>query len=102
MEGSKELIDIQIVQTVNGGASLYGVSYAAIRSVASGGKICLIALDVKGAQAFYCDDRIDAAFIYVNAPSWKELDNRMSVRLKEDESTVQKRLEWAQQQVPPS
>ena len=99
MQAAQELLDIQRVSTVHGGVSLYGVSYSAIRSVASGGKVCLVALDIKGAETLYYDDRIDAALIYVNAPSWQELQNRVSKRLKEDESTIQKRLAWATDEV---
>ena len=85
--------------TVHGGASLYGLSYAAIRSVASGGKVCLVALDTRGAETLYNDDRIDAAFVYVNAPSWQELETRVANRLKEHESTIQKRIAWAREEV---
>lgn len=99
MQSAQELLDIQRVSTVHGRTSLYAVSYAAIRSVASGGKVCLLALDTRGAETLYHDDRIDAAFVYVNAPSWQELETRVAKRLREDESTVQKRIAWAQEEV---
>jgi guanylate kinase len=99
MQAAHQLLDIQRVDTVHGGTSVYGVSYAAIRSVASGGKVCLVALDVKGAETLYHDERIDAAFVYVLAPTFSELECRVRRRPREAESTVQKRLAWAAAEV---
>jgi guanylate kinase len=99
MEAAKDLLEIAPVATIHGGDALYAVSYSAIRSVAAGGKVCLIALDPKGAEALCKDDRIDAAFVYVTPPSLDELEARIRGRLKEAKSTIAKRVAWAKQQV---
>lgn len=99
MEGAQELLDLQWVSTIHSGTCLYGVSYSAVRTVAAGGKVCLLALSASGAQSLCHDDRIDAAFVYVCTASWTDLESRLAKRLREDESTVQKRLQWAQNEV---
>lgn len=99
MQEAGEFLEVATVATVHGGAALYGVSYAAVRSVASGGKVCLIALDVTGAETLCKDERIDAAFVYVAPPTFEAGGARLRARLKEDESTVAKRVSWAQAQV---
>lgn len=99
MQDSNEFLEVSSIRTVHGGACLYGVSYAAIRSVASGGKVCLVALDVQGAAVLHKDSRIDAAFFYVAPPDFSVMTQRLQARLRERPSTIQKRLTWAQQQV---
>lgn len=104
MQQGSELLEITPIQTVHGGQALYGISYAAIRSVASGGKVCLVALDTTGAATLFNDDRIEAAFAYVVPPSLAEMERRLRARLKEAESTIARRVEWAREQVrcPPT
>jgi guanylate kinase len=94
-----EFLEMNTVSTVHAGAALYGISYAAVRSVASGGKVCLIALDVAGATQLSEDDRIDASFVFVTAPTLTLGNARLQARLKEHDSTIQKRLTWAEEQV---
>jgi Guanylate kinase len=98
MQENNEFLEVAEVTTVHGGTAVYGVSYAAVRAVASGGKVCLAALDVAGAAVLHGDDRIDAAFVYVAPPDLATLRGRLQGRLKEAESTVEKRLKWAQEQ----
>jgi guanylate kinase len=99
MEEAGEFLEINTVSTVHAGAALYGISYTAVRSVASGGRVCLVALDVAGATQLFGDDRIDASFVLVTAPTVAAGNVRLRARLKEHDSTVQKRLAWAQEQV---
>jgi len=101
MQQANELLEISEIETVHGGTALYGISYAAVRSVASGGKVCVIALDTAGAATLFKDDRIEAAFAYVVPPSLAELERRLRARLKEAPSTIAKRMDWAQAQVHP-
>jgi guanylate kinase len=99
MQDGNEFLEVSSIRTVHGGACLYGVSYVAIRSVASGGKVCLVALDVQGAAVLHKDNRIDAAFFYVAPPDLSVMTQRLQGRLRERPSTIQKRLAWAQEQV---
>lgn len=99
MQQASELLEIAKIETVHGGSALYGISYAAIRSVASGGKVCLVALDTSGAATLFNDDRIEAAFAYVVPPSLAEMERRLRARLKEAPSTIERRVEWARVEV---
>ena len=99
MQQASELLEIAKIGTVHGGSALYGISYAAIRSVASGGKVCLVALDASGAATLFNDDRIEAAFAYVVPPSLADMERRLRARLKEAPSTIERRVEWARAEV---
>ena len=99
MQDRGEFLEVVGVDTMHGGSALYGISYAAVRSVASGGKVCLIALDVQGVQVLHEDSRIDAAFVYVAPPDIGTVRARLAARPKEASSTTQKRLAWAKEQV---
>lgn len=99
MQARHELLEVTPVTTVHGGTALYATSYAAVRSVASGGKVCLVALDVAGAKVLHGDARIEAAFVYVAPPDLGTLRARLAARPREAASTVAKRLAWAREQV---
>ena len=50
-------------------------------------------------QALRANERVDGLYIYVDTSSPAVLAARQKARLKEAETTVQKRLSWAQQQL---
>ncbi len=78
---------------------LYGTSIATVREVAATGKVCVMSVDEQGAAALQANKRIDGCFIYCAPPSLAELEQRVRGRLKEADSTIQKRLHWAEDQV---
>ncbi len=81
------------------GTHLYGTSYATVREVAATGKLCLMGLDVQGVRSLRSNKRIDGLYVFVRPPSLDELEARQRGRLKEAESTIRKRLEWASAEV---
>ena len=84
------------------GHYLYGTSLATVREVAATGRLCIMDIDVKGCQALYDREGVDAMYVYLRAPSVEELERRQRGRLKEAESTIQKRLSHAQNQIEQS
>ena len=84
------------------GRYLYGTSLATVREVAATGRLCIMDIDVKGCQALYDREGVDAMYVYLRAPSHEELERRQRARLKEAESTIQKRLSHAQNQIEQS
>lgn len=79
-------------------AYLYAVSITTVREVAATGKLCVMAVDEQGVEALQANNRIDGMYVYVAPPSLEELESRIRGRLKEAESTIQKRVTWAVQQ----
>lgn len=77
----------------------YGTSLATVREIAAAGKLCITTLDLRGCQDLYNREGVDALYIFVNAPNLEELEKRLRGRLKEAESTVQKRIDYAVEEV---
>ena len=74
--------------------NIYGTSFAAVRKVSKSGKICLLDIDVQGAELVKKSD-LKAAYVFIAPPSMKELERRLRGRGTETEDAVLKRLENA-------
>ena len=68
----------------------YGTSLEAVRVVAATGKMVIMGVNVDGCTQLKANPGVDAYFIYVGTSEPAVLRNRLKMRLKEDESTVQK------------
>ena len=74
--------------------NIYGTSFAAVKSVTKAGKICLLDIDVQGAELVK-KSGMDAAYVFIAPPSMEELERRLRGRGTEAEDAVLKRLENA-------
>ena len=77
---------------------LYGTPRAAVETLLGEGKDVLLEIDVQGAQ------QVKAAFpgalsIFVEPPSWDELEARLTRRGTEDAAGLRKRLETARREL---
>ncbi|KAK9808730.1 hypothetical protein WJX72_002676 [[Myrmecia] bisecta] len=101
-----EIADVKFLESaeVSGvrGTSLYGASLATVREVAATGKLCCMGMDLQGVRALQANKRVDGLYLYVAPPSLQELEARQRGRLREAESTIQKRIIWAKQQMEAS
>jgi len=73
--------------------NMYGTSKEAVETVLREGKICILDIDVQGAQNI--NDKAawpDCRFIFINPPSKQELERRLRGRGTETEEKVLKRL----------
>ena len=77
----------------------YGTRIASVREVAATGRLCLMGIDAQGIKALRSNRKIDGLFVYVAPPSLEELERRARGRLHEADSTIQKRLAWAEVRV---
>lgn len=77
--------------------NFYGTSVAAVQDVQKQGKICVIEIDVKGAQKLYnrSDDALNCVYLFITAPK-EELRKRILGRGADDENMLQRRLETAE------
>ena len=72
----------------------YGTPYESVRDNIDAGKQVILEIDVQG--AFQVRDRIpDARLVFIEPPSFEELERRLRGRGTEDEETVKRRLEAA-------
>ena len=77
---------------------LYGTSITTVREVAATGKLCVMGVDEQGIAALRANKRIDGLYFFIKPPSMADLEQRMRGRLKEAQSTIDKRLAWAADQ----
>lgn len=81
--------------------NVYGTSEAAVREVCAAGRICIIEIDVQGAAQLRRRG-FRAHYIFVDVPSWDELERRLRGRGTEKESDIALRLENARREVEAS
>jgi len=73
--------------------NLYGTSKASVEAVSSAGKVCILDIDVQGAQTINDSGALPGTrFIFISPPSHAELERRLRGRGTETEEKVQKRL----------
>eukprot|EP00850_Spirogloea_muscicola_P006229 SM000029S10524 [mRNA] locus=s29:650901:657901:+ [translate_table: standard] len=71
--------------------NMYGTSLAAAEAVNKLGKMCVLDIDVQGAQQVK-KSPMDALFVFISPPSFEELERRLRGRGTETEINIQKRL----------
>lgn len=76
--------------------NLYGTSVAAVKAVREEGKVCMIEIDVQGAQKLRSrpDHAVNAAYLFVTAPI-EEIEKRIRGRGADNDETIHRRLETA-------
>ena len=95
--------DVRVAETAyhvqdrheDGKPYLYGLSFEAIRTVSAGGKLLLVEVSLDGVRAMKSNPAVDAFVVHAGVTEPATLRERLRARLKEDESTIQKRLEFA-------
>lgn len=73
----------------------YGTSVEAVESVKSSGKICVLDIDVQGAQSVK-KSSLNPIYVFIAPPSMDELEKRLRGRGTESEEDMKKRLANAQ------
>ena len=77
---------------------LYGTSVAAVRTIAASGRLSVLLVDVEGMVAMRQREEVSALFVYIQPSSAERHEATLRGRLREDESTIQRRLEDASEQ----
>ena len=74
--------------------NIYGTSIKAVEAVQTAGKVCLLDIDVQGAELVK-KTTLNARFVFVAPPSFEELEKRLRGRGTETEDKIQMRLKNA-------
>lgn len=90
----REIAEGKFLEHAHVHQNIYGTSFAAVRAVSRQGKICLLDIDVQGAEAVK-KSTLNAAYVFISPPSMDELERRLRGRGTEAEEAVLKRLENA-------
>merc|ERR1711934_30736 len=72
-------------------SNIYGTSKRAVEDVKSKGKMCILDIDVQGAESVKAA-KFDARFLFIAPPSIEELEARLRGRGTETEEKIQIRL----------
>jgi len=71
--------------------NIYGTSKAAVQKVLDSGKLCILDIDVQGAELVK-KSGMNAQYVFIKPPSMQELEDRLRGRGTETEDKIQKRL----------
>ena len=81
-------------------SNFYGTSKAALEAVRKEGKVCIIEMDVQGAQKLRPHQgSMNFKYLFFTAPSEQELESRIRKRGADDEAKVAERLETARKEM---
>lgn len=72
-------------------ANIYGTTFKAVRDVQEKGKICILDIDIQGAQSVR-KSSLDSKYLFILPPSMEELEARIRKRGSEAEDKIQLRL----------
>lgn len=81
----------EFLETAEVHGNLYGTSLEAVERVARDGRICLLDIDVQGAESVRSSD-LDAVLAFVEPPSSEELERRLRRRGTDAPDTIAIRL----------
>ncbi|KAL3826939.1 hypothetical protein ACHAXA_006019 [Cyclostephanos tholiformis] len=87
----KDIEDGKFIEYAEVHGNYYGTSIASVESVQGKNLICLLDIDVQGAQKVKASS-LDAHYLFIAPPSTEELESRLRGRGTESEDAIQRRL----------
>lgn len=88
----------EFIEYANVHGHFYGTSFQAVESLLSGGKICILDVDVQGCRSIRRRN-MKAVIIFISPPSLSELESRLRSRNTESELDLMKRLHDAEDEM---
>jgi len=88
---NKAIQEGKFVEHANVHGNLYGTSKAAVEAVMKSGKICILDIDVQGAEQVKKSSLLPR-YVFISPPSVEELEKRLRGRGTESEESIQKRM----------
>ena len=85
----------QFIEHANVHGNFYGQSVAAVAAVMDTGRICLLEIDIQGVIAVRAQPALNPLGIFVRAPTFGDLVDRLKGRGTESAETLEKRLDTA-------
>eukprot|EP00523_Entomoneis_sp_CCMP467_P005434 CAMPEP_0168742088 /NCGR_PEP_ID=MMETSP0724-20121128/12856_1 /TAXON_ID=265536 /ORGANISM="Amphiprora sp., Strain CCMP467" /LENGTH=214 /DNA_ID=CAMNT_0008789627 /DNA_START=62 /DNA_END=706 /DNA_ORIENTATION=+ len=87
----KDIADGKFIEYAEVHGKYYGTSIAAVESVQSNGKICILDIDVQGVQKVKLSS-LEPYYVFIAPPSKEELEKRLRGRGTETEDAIKTRL----------
>jgi len=90
-EINKAISEGKFVEHANVHGNVYGTSKASIESVMNTGQICILDIDVQGAEQVK-KSTLNPLYLFITPPSLEELEKRLRARNTETEESILRRL----------
>jgi guanylate kinase len=87
----KEIAEGKFLEHARVHDNIYGTSFAAVDAVSNAGRVCVLDIDVQGAELVK-KSALDAVFVFIAPPSMAELERRLRGRGTEKEESIKTRL----------
>ncbi|KAJ9574352.1 hypothetical protein L9F63_026000, partial [Diploptera punctata] len=88
----------EFLETAEFSKNMYGTSKAAVQSVMSEGKVCVLDIEVQGVKQVKQTD-LNPLYVFIMPPSMEELERRLRDRGTETEESLQRRLNTAKTEI---
>ena len=91
---AKEIADGLFLEHADVHGKFYGTSFKSVEDVANAGKVCILDIDIQGAQSVK-ESSLEPHYIFIEPPSMEVLEKRLRGRGTESEEQVAMRLKQA-------
>jgi guanylate kinase len=91
--------DGHFIEHANVHGNYYGTSISSVAHVMDSGKICLLEIDIQGVLSVKRVATLHPLSVFIRAPTFEDLVNRLNRRGSETEQTMQKRLDTARNEM---
>jgi len=88
----------KFIEYANVHGNFYGQSIAAVEAVRAAGKICILEVDIQGAQTIRSTN-LAPLYLFIQPPSVSDLETRLAGRGSETAETTKTRLETARKEM---
>jgi len=95
----KMIVEGEFIEHADVHGNIYGTSKGSVQDVVTAGKICILDIDVQGAQQCKEAELAGAQYVFVRPPSMEQLEARLRGRGTETEDKILKRLANAQGEI---
>eukprot|EP00823_Brevimastigomonas_motovehiculus_P008170 TRINITY_DN7446_c0_g1_i1.p1 TRINITY_DN7446_c0_g1~~TRINITY_DN7446_c0_g1_i1.p1 ORF type:complete len:266 (-),score=52.48 TRINITY_DN7446_c0_g1_i1:143-940(-) len=79
--------------------NIYGSSVAGVQKIADQGKICIMEIDVQGAESIHKNTKLNPWFFFISPPTFETLRQRLLHRGTESDDVIKVRLETARKEM---
>jgi len=88
----------KFIESAEVAGNIYGTSVAAVDDVAKKGHICILEIDVQGAELVR-KTHLSPLYLFIKPPTFESLETRLRGRNSETEETLKKRLDTAKREL---
>lgn len=89
----------RFIEHANVHGNYYGTSVSSVADVMDSGKICLLEIDIQGVMSVLRVSSLQPLSVFIRAPTFQDLTDRLNGRGSENAETLAKRLDTARNEM---